>query len=79
MHLVEDALDSGPIVAQSTVEVTDADTLATLEARVHAAEHALFPAAVQRYLTERWRLDGRRVRFGEGPGLELPETEAAHG
>jgi hypothetical protein len=28
---------------------------------------------------ERWRVDGHRLVFGEGEGLVLPETEAAHG
>ena len=79
VHLVEEALDSGPIVAQAAVEVRDGDTLESLAARVHEAEHALFPRAVRRFLTERWRVEGRRLVFGEGDGLVLPETEAAHG
>lgn len=79
VHLVEDALDAGPIVAQAAVEVRADDTLAALESRVHEAEHALFPTAVNAFLTQPWRLDGRRLVFGEGAGLVLPETEAAHG
>lgn len=79
VHLVEDALDSGPIVAQAAVDVRDGDTRETLEARVHEAEHVLYPAAVRRFLLERWRVDGHRLVFGEGEGLVLPETEAAHG
>jgi len=79
VHLVEEVLDSGPIVAQAAVEVRDGDTLESLAARVHEAEHALFPRAVRRFLTERWRVEGRRLVFGEGEGLVLPETEAAHG
>jgi len=79
VHLVEEVLDSGPIVAQAAVEVRDGDTLESLAARVHEAEHALFPRAVRRFLTERWRVEGRRLVFGEGDGLVLPETEAAHG
>ena len=79
VHLVEDALDSGPIVAQAAVTVREHDTLASLEARVHEAEHALYPAAVRRFLTERWRVQGRRLTFGEGDGLVLPQAEAARG
>ena len=79
VHLVDEALDSGPVVAQAAVDVRDDDTLGSLEARVHEAEHALYPAAVRRFLTERWRVDGRRIVFGEGDGLVLPQTEAAHG
>ena len=79
VHLVEDALDAGPILAQAAVEVRERDTLAALTARVHAAEHGLFASTLQRFLTEPWHLEGRRVEFGVGAGLVLPEPEAAHG
>ena len=69
VHLVEDALDAGPILAQSEVRRLPNDTLAQLEERVHEAEHALYPATVKRFLTEPWRVDGARVRFGEGAGV----------
>ncbi len=79
VHLVEDAIDAGPIVAQANVEVRDGDLPADLEARVHAAEHTLYPAAVQRFLSEPWHVDGRRLVFGSGAGLTLSHTEAARG
>jgi phosphoribosylglycinamide formyltransferase-1 len=71
VHLVEDALDSGPVLAQAVVERRDGDTQATLEARIHEAEHALYPATVKRFLTEDWRIEGRSVVFGSGaiPGV----------
>jgi phosphoribosylglycinamide formyltransferase-1 len=64
VHLVDAGLDSGPIVAQAPVEVRDGDTLEDLEARMHEAEHALYPRAVRRYLTEPWRIEDRRLVFG---------------
>jgi len=64
VHLVEEAVDGGPIVAQRAVEVREDDTLETLEARLHAAEHALYPEAVRRFLCEPWTLAGRRLVFG---------------
>jgi len=63
VHLVEERLDSGPILAQSAVEVRDDDTLETLEARVHEAEHRLYPWAVERFLAGMWHRVGRRVCF----------------
>ena len=56
-------------LAQREVRRVPGDTLAQLEARVHEAEHALYPATVKRFLTEPWRVDGARVRFGEGAGV----------
>jgi phosphoribosylglycinamide formyltransferase-1 len=63
VHLVEEGLDSGPILAQSAVEVRDDDTLESLEQRVHEAEHHLYPWAVERFLMGSWRRVGRRVTF----------------
>jgi phosphoribosylglycinamide formyltransferase-1 len=71
VHLVTAALDAGPIVAQTCVEVRDDDTRETLTARVHAAEHRLYPAAVRRFITEPWRCEGHRLVFEhaeEAPG-----------
>ena len=79
VHLVNAGLDQGPILAQAEVARRPADTLAELEARVHEAEHALYPATVQRFLTEPWRMDGARVRFGEGPGWAGMGAGVAHG
>jgi phosphoribosylglycinamide formyltransferase 1 len=64
VHFVTPELDAGPIVMQRAVEVADADTLETLSARILAAEHGIYPLAVRRVLTERWRVVGRRVVFG---------------
>lgn len=48
VHRVTLAVDGGPILDQATVRVEASDTLETLEAKVHAAEHALLPAVVAR-------------------------------
>ena len=69
VHVVDAALDAGPIVAQQPVEIRDDDTIGTLERRVHAAEHRLYPAAVRRFLCEPWRREGRRLVFA-GSGAE---------
>lgn len=70
VHLVEDGLDTGPIVAQQAVEVGEGESLESLAARIHAAEHALYPAAVRRFLTEPWVIHDRRLVFHA--------SEAAH-
>lgn len=46
VHLVDQGIDTGPIVAQRAVPVLDGDTAATLHQRIQAAEHALLPAVV---------------------------------
>lgn len=63
VHFVTPELDAGPIVCQSAVPVLDDDTEETLSARILAEEHRIYPDAIGRVLSGRWRLDGRRVTF----------------
>lgn len=46
VHLVDETLDGGPIVAQRVVPVRDDDTVETLSARILDEEHRLYPEAV---------------------------------
>lgn len=48
VHYVTAEVDGGPIIDQAAVRIEKTDTLESLEARVHAAEHALLPAVVAR-------------------------------
>ena len=43
VHFENTEYDKGPIVAQRAVEVLEDDTLDSLEERIHATEHALYP------------------------------------
>jgi phosphoribosylglycinamide formyltransferase-1 len=61
VHLVDEGLDSGPIVAQEAVSVLPGDTPDTLAARILEAEHRLYPRAVRLLLESRCRVEGRRV------------------
>ncbi len=46
VHLVDELVDHGPILAQEAVVVAPDDTRDTLHARLHAVEHRLLPHAV---------------------------------
>jgi phosphoribosylglycinamide formyltransferase-1 len=48
VHYVTLDVDGGPIIDQAAVRVEPTDTLDSLAARVHAAEHALLPAVIAR-------------------------------
>lgn len=48
VHYVTAEVDGGPIIDQAAVRIEADDTLETLAARVHAAEHALLPAVLAR-------------------------------
>ncbi|KRM37284.1 MULTISPECIES: phosphoribosylglycinamide formyltransferase [Limosilactobacillus] len=51
VHYIDAGLDSGPIIAQCHVPILTTDTEDTLEARVHATEHQLYPLAMKQALT----------------------------
>ncbi len=61
VHLVDAALDAGPIVAQEAVRVLSSDTEETLAARILEAEHRIYPRAVRALLEGRVTVSGRRV------------------
>jgi phosphoribosylglycinamide formyltransferase 1 len=67
VHLVDEGVDSGPIVLQEAVDVRDDDDWDSLERRIHEAEHRLLRGAVRALLDGRIRVEGRRVTI-EGAG-----------
>jgi phosphoribosylglycinamide formyltransferase-1 len=48
VHYVTQEVDGGPIIDQAAVRIEASDTLESLAAKVHAAEHALLPAVIAR-------------------------------
>lgn len=47
VHFANEDYDKGPIVAQRAVAVREGDTLDDLEARIHEAEHELYPEVLR--------------------------------
>ncbi len=52
VHRVNAEVDGGEILAQARVPVEPGETLESLTAKVHAAEHRLLPAVIARLSTE---------------------------
>jgi len=65
VHLVDEGLDSGPIVVQRAVPVLDGDTPRTLSERILEQEHLAYPEAMRRLLAGSWKIEGRRLLFLE--------------
>ena len=61
VHLVDENLDAGPIVAQAVVPVRDEDTPESLAARILVEEHRIYSEAVRLVLSGKFRVEGRRV------------------
>jgi len=61
VHIVDEGMDTGPIVRQAVVPVLDGDTVETLSARILAEEHRIYSEAVCLMLEDKVRIEGRRV------------------
>ncbi len=61
VHFVDAGVDAGPIIGQQTVPVLDNDTAESLHARIHAAEHELYPKCVAAIACGEISVVGRRV------------------
>lgn len=61
VHLVDELLDSGPIVLQAAVPVLDDDTVETLSARILTEEHRIYSEAIRIILGGDYKVVGRRV------------------
>ena len=53
VHVVDEGVDTGPIVLQEPVPVHEDDTPETLHKRIKAVEHRLLPQAVRMFLDRR--------------------------
>jgi phosphoribosylglycinamide formyltransferase 1 len=67
VFLVDEGVDTGPILAQACVPVMDDDDEVTLHERIKVAERALLAGTVGRMVREGWSVRGRTVRIGEAP------------
>ena len=65
LFVVDAGVDSGPIVAQTTVPVADDDTVATLHERIKVAERQMLVESVGRMAREGFTITDRKVRFGQ--------------
>jgi phosphoribosylglycinamide formyltransferase-1 len=64
VHLIDEGVDTGPIIAQRAVEVLDDDDEASLHERIKAVEHTLLVDVVGGIARDGLTVDGRRVRLG---------------
>ncbi len=64
VHVVDAGVDTGPIIAQGTVEVRDDDDEASLHERIKVVERALLVEWVGRLAHAGWSVSGRLVRVG---------------
>lgn len=63
VHLVDEGVDTGPILAQQVVTVADDDTVETLHERIKTVERVLLADVVTALVTRGVVIDGRKARI----------------
>src|SRR5690242_11635081 len=61
VHIVDEGVDTGPVVCQAAVPVLGDDTVETLSARILKEEHRIYSEAICLLLEDRFRIEGRKV------------------
>jgi phosphoribosylglycinamide formyltransferase-1 len=61
VHIVDEGVDTGPIVCQAVVPILDDDTVETLAARILKEEHRVYSEAICLMLEDQIRIEGRRT------------------
>jgi phosphoribosylglycinamide formyltransferase-1 len=64
LFVIDDGVDTGPIVDQVAVRVEDADTVEALHERIKTAERQMLVDAVGRMAREGFTINDRKVRIG---------------
>lgn len=79
VHLVDEGIDTGPIIIQAVVPVHEDDTEETLAQRILKEEHRIYPQAIQLFAQGRLEIKGRKVIIKDCPKskgvLENPQVE----
>lgn len=52
VHFVDEGMDTGPIIDQLPVEITDGETKESLQGKIHEVEHQLYPTVLQKLLAD---------------------------
>jgi len=63
VHFVDEKLDHGPIILQKAIEISEKDTLKSLEKKMHKAEHEIYPKAIQLIAQNKIKITGRKVKI----------------
>lgn len=60
VHFVDEGLDSGPVVLQEAVPIIQRETVETLQQRIQAVEHRIYPTAIDLFCRDKLKVEGRR-------------------
>lgn len=67
VHFVDEGMDTGPIIIQAAVAVTEDDTEESLSERILKFEHKIYPRAIKLFSEGRIEVVGRKVMVAKAP------------
>ncbi len=63
VHFVDSGVDTGPIILQKIVKISDEDTEETLSTRILAQEHLAYPEVVRLFAENKIKISGRKTKI----------------
>jgi len=63
VHFVDDGVDTGPIIIQEIVKISNKDTEKTLSRKILKKEHEIYPKAVELFAKKKILIRGRKIRI----------------
>jgi len=63
VHFVDEVVDTGPIIIQEIVKISNKDTEKTLAKKILRKEHEIYPKAVQLFAKKKISIKGKRVKI----------------
>ena len=63
VHVVDEGVDTGPIILQEIVKIANNDTEETLSKKILAKEHKIYPKAVELFAKKKLSIKGRNVKI----------------
>lgn len=52
VHFVDAGMDTGPIIAQEAIEITEKDTIEMVAEKIHQIEHSLYPKVIKELVSK---------------------------
>lgn len=52
IHYVDEGMDTGPIIEQQKVEISDDESEESLQEKIHMVEHGMYPAVLQKLFSK---------------------------
>ncbi|PLR99204.1 phosphoribosylglycinamide formyltransferase [Bacillus sp. T33-2] len=53
IHYVDEGMDTGPIIAQQAVQISDEETKSTLQDKIQQVEHRLYPEVLEQIMNKK--------------------------